>query len=202
MSEKISDLLERAAARTVPVVRALDDEQLGLPTPCGAYDVRALAGHLYRVVITFQGLAAKEDADMGAGPLELTGDWRAGFAGEARALVAAGVRPGAEDGTAGAMGMPARTAGVMVLGDLVVHGWDLARATGRPYAYAQDDAVVEDVARQFAELAPLARSMGAFGPEVEVPPGAPALDRLLGVTGRDPGWRAPARSGGRARAGS
>lgn len=76
--------------------------------------------------------------------------------------------------------------------DLVVHGWDLARATG------QDDTIdPEEVERMW----PVAQAMdermrvpGAFGPgivvfgpEVPVPHSAPLQDRLLGLLGRDPG---------------
>ncbi|HBF83828.1 MAG TPA: TIGR03086 family protein, partial [Streptomyces sp.] len=56
---KISELLDAAAARTCPVVRAVDDAQLTAPTPCGEYDVRALLNHLFQVVTNFQALAAR-----------------------------------------------------------------------------------------------------------------------------------------------
>ena len=32
------------------------------------------------------------------------------------------------------------------------------------------------------------REMGMYGPEVAVPACAPTLDRILGLTGRDPAW--------------
>jgi uncharacterized protein (TIGR03086 family) len=81
--------------------------------------------------------------------------------------------------------------------DLVLHGWDLARATG------QDDTMnAEDVERLWlittaipAELMEKYRTPGAFGPgievfgpEVKIPEDAPLQDRLLGLIGRDPGW--------------
>ncbi|SEM34684.1 TIGR03086 family protein [Rhodococcus maanshanensis] len=79
--------------------------------------------------------------------------------------------------------------------DLVLHGWDLARATG------QDDAMDPgDVARLWssalaipADLMEKCRTPGAFGPgievygpEVTVPDDAPLQDRLLGLLGLDP----------------
>ena len=68
-----------------------------------------------------------------------------------------------------------------------MHGWDLARATGQPYA--PDDSVVL-AALGFASgfEPPTEAGAGPFGPPVPVPSSAPALDRLAGATGRDPGW--------------
>jgi len=85
----------------------------------------------------------------------------------------------------------------VVSDDLVLHGWDLARATGQ-----NDTMDPEDVERQWtiitaipADLMEQYRTPGAFGPgvevfgpEVDVPDDAPLQDRLLGLIGRDPGW--------------
>lgn len=83
----------------------------------------------------------------------------------------------------------------VVSDDLVLHGWDLARATG------QDETMDPvDVERLWAsnsaipaELIALYRTPGAFGPgievfgpEIAVPEGAPLQDRLLGFIGRRP----------------
>lgn len=83
----------------------------------------------------------------------------------------------------------------VVSDDLVLHGWDLARATG------QDEAMdPADVERLWAstsaipsELMQSYRTPGAFGPgvevfgaEVAVPEDAPLQDRLLGLIGRNP----------------
>ncbi|MFE3827439.1 TIGR03086 family metal-binding protein [Streptomyces sp. NPDC059092] len=183
---RISTLLRTAAGRAVPVVRGIRDDQLGAPTPCAAYDVHALADHLFQVVVNFQALAAKRDADFGAAPEHLTGEWRERFAQETARLVAAWDAPGAEEGTSGAMGLPARTVGSMVLGDLTVHAWDLARATGLPYE--PDAALVGVLLAEFGALAPTARRMGVFGDPVAVAPDAAPFDVLLALTGRDPGW--------------
>lgn len=187
MTNTISDLLEAASERAVPVVRGIADDQLAGTTPCAEYDVRALANHLLHVVISFQLMAAKKDVDFSSVPQFIEGDWRARFADETAVLATAWAAPGAEEGTSGSMGMPARTLGQMILGDLTVHAWDLARATGQ--RFTPDAVVVGELAESFGALAPTARKMGAFGEAFPVPDGAPQFDRLLALTGRDPHWQ-------------
>ena len=69
--------------------------------------------------------------------------------------------------------------------DLVVHGWDLARATGQDPTI--DPAEVESAwqAVRSADDTVL-RSHGAFAPAIELPADAPLQDRLLAFLGRDP----------------
>jgi uncharacterized protein (TIGR03086 family) len=70
--------------------------------------------------------------------------------------------------------------------DLVIHGWDLARAIGADPGIPEDvvDATYA-VAQNFGDLS----GSGVFGPAVSVPDDASTLDKLLGLTGRDPAWR-------------
>ncbi|WP_335937099.1 TIGR03086 family metal-binding protein [Streptomyces sp. PTD5-9] len=187
--KKISELLETAAERAVPVLDGIVDDRLGDPTPCAEYDVRALINHLFQVVVNFQALAAGEAADFGETPEFVVGDWRARFREETAKLVAAWAAPGAEEGTKGAMGFPARTVGNMVLGDLTVHAWDLARATGQKFV--PDASVVDEFGPAFAELAPGGREAKVFGEPHPVAEGAGPFERVLALTGRDPGWRPP-----------
>ncbi|MZD05618.1 TIGR03086 family protein [Streptomyces sp. SID5785] len=183
----IGELMERAAARAVPVVAGIADGDLARPTPCAQYTVKDLVNHLVQVLVQFRGLAAKEDSDFSATP-DVVGEdpagWRDRFAREAAELAAAWSRPGAEDGTSGAMNMPARLVGSMALLDLTVHAWDLARATGRSYEVPPE--VVGTLRAAVAELAPTARKMNVFGAEVEVPDSASEFERLLAATGRRP----------------
>ncbi|MEU0397615.1 TIGR03086 family metal-binding protein [Streptomyces sp. NPDC006208] len=191
MTNSISDLLRSAADQAVPIVRGITDDHLADPTPCAEYDVRQLTDHLMQVVINFQALAAKGHPDFGVEPhfVEGGGDWRARFAAETAALVSAWAAPGAEEGTSGRMGLPARTVGTMVLGDLTVHAWDLARATGQEFT--PDPVVVAEVWPALTELAPKAREGGVFAEPVTVGTEVSDFDRVLALTGRDPQWRAP-----------
>lgn len=189
MRNTISELLESAVECAVPVVRGVADDRLADPTPCTEYDVRDLIDHLLQVVINFQALAARKDADFASVRHYTDGDWRGRFADETAALVAAWAVPGAEEGTAGTLGLPARTVGQMVLGDLTVHAWDLARATGQEYT--PDPVVVGELGPSLAEMAPMARKGGVFGEPFPLAEGerASEFDRVLALTGRDPHWQ-------------
>ena len=74
----------------------------------------------------------------------------------------------------------------MVLSEFVLHGWDLARASGA--AWTCPDAAAAAVLAAAVEMGPVARSMGVYGPEVPVESAAPVLDRAVGAAGRDPDW--------------
>jgi uncharacterized protein (TIGR03086 family) len=86
--------------------------------------------------------------------------------------------------------VPGSAAKHIRLVELLTHGWDLARATGQPWsppAAAAEESLI------FAPGMLTADYQGdgkAFGPRVPVPGAAPPLDRLLGLSGRDPGWMA------------
>lgn len=71
--------------------------------------------------------------------------------------------------------------------ELVVHGWDLARATGQDDQ--MDPVAVEKIWVASMELGEeVLRTPGVCGPEVAVPADAPLQHRLLGLLGRDPRW--------------
>ncbi|WP_306321165.1 MULTISPECIES: TIGR03086 family metal-binding protein [unclassified Streptomyces] len=184
-AKALGALLAAAGARAVPVVAGIEDEALDAPTPCADYDARALANHLFHVVVEFQKLAVKEDSDFSATPDYVAeAGWRERFDKEVEALVAAWSTPGAEEGESGAMRMPARLVGSMALLDLTVHAWDLARATGQSYEVPGE--VVGVLADAVAELSPTARAMGVFGEPARVGADASEFERLLAATGRDP----------------
>ena len=82
--------------------------------------------------------------------------------------------------------LPAPVMGDMIIGELAVHSWDLAVATGQRLELPGDLlAHLHDTMFAGVEQG---REMGMYGPEVAVPTDAPTLDRILGLTGRDPAW--------------
>ena len=83
----------------------------------------------------------------------------------------------------------------VVSDDLVLHGWDLARATGQDGTMAPEDvdrlwrittAIPADLMEKYRTPGAFGPGVEVFGPEVKVPEDAPLQDRLLGLIGRDP----------------
>jgi uncharacterized protein (TIGR03086 family) len=71
-------------------------------------------------------------------------------------------------------------------GDVFLHTWDLARATGQPIAL--DEARCAAMLAGMEPMDDILRQSGQYGPKVDVPAGASAQDRLMGFIGRDPSW--------------
>jgi len=183
--------LRPAARRLAGLVEGVSADALGRPTPCEEYSVGDLLDHVGRFAIAFRAAAVKKP--MKGGPADasnLGDDWRARIPRDLEALVEAWQDPGAWEGMTGAGGvdLPGEVAGVVALDELVIHGWDLARATGQPAAY--DGPELEAVYRMVQQFR-AGGIEGLFGPEVSVPQDAPVLDRILGLAGRDPGWEPP-----------
>ena len=169
------------------------EEQLDAVTPCPEYAVRHLLGHLAGLSTAFRDAGRKDlGATTDTAPTsrlpDVTPGWRAELPKVLGELAEAWRDPAAWTGEtrAGGVELPGEIAGIVAADELVVHGWDLARATGQPYA---PDAAALNAA--YAMLAPSVDdpSRGTiFGPVVPVPEGAPLLDRVIGLSGRDPGW--------------
>ena len=175
------------------LVAGVRDDQLGAATPCPAYTVSDLADHIGGLALAFTAAARKEGVASSAPPSvdgsRLERGWRTRIARDLELLADAWRDPAAYDGTATAGGveMPGPVAATVALNEVVLHGWDLATATGQEFAVRD-----EDVATCFTFVEPTtlpenaAMRGGLFGPVVPVPDDAPALDRLLGAAGRRP----------------
>ena len=187
--------LEPAARRTAAVVAGVTDDQLGRTTPCPDYTLGDLLEHVGGLAVAFRAAATKTGAELGgAGPSgdasRLPADWRTRIPEDLVAMAAAWKDPEAWTGMteAGGVDLPGEVAGLVALDELVIHGWDVAKASGQ--AYDVDPAELEAVrgfVAPMADAGPEERA-GLFGPPVAVSDDAPELDRIVGLTGRDPGW--------------
>lgn len=185
-----------AAKRLADLIEGVPDELLGAPTPCSDYTLGDLVDHVGRFAAAFTAAATKDTAGMTSGRApgdasHLGDDWRTQIPRDLLDLAEAWRDPAAWTGMtkAGGIDLPGDLAGIIALDELVVHGWDVARASSQDVD--QDPESLEAVHRfvqQFSGPGREGAREGMFEPEVPVPDDAPLLDRIIGLTGRDPGW--------------
>jgi uncharacterized protein (TIGR03086 family) len=188
--------LEPSARRMADLLTDVPDDLLDAPTPCPEYALGDLVEHVGGGASAFTGAAAKDLGEATSqGPSgdasRLSDDWRSRIPRDLAALADAWRDPDAWTGMtkAGGLDLPGEVAGLVALDELVIHGWDVARATGQQYEVdAASLEAVHGFVAQFSEPGMEEARAGLFGPVVEVPENAPLLDRVIGLTGRDPGW--------------
>jgi uncharacterized protein (TIGR03086 family) len=183
--------LAPAAHRLATVVAGIPDAALGSPTPCETYTVGDLLDHVAGLAVAFTHAATKQLAGSGTpepgDAARLVADWRTRIPADLDALAAAWRDPAAWQGMSrvGGMDVPGEIAGVVAIDELVVHGWDLARATGQDF---DADEAALGAALGFYSMFDDASRGDAFGPAVDVPATASALARVVAASGRDPEW--------------
>ncbi|MGH4019383.1 MAG: TIGR03086 family metal-binding protein [Pseudonocardiaceae bacterium] len=190
------------ARQLTRLVNGVTDDQLVARTPCEAYTVGDLLDHLMGLTIAFRNAATKSTGSEDGEPAQvsrpgeasaahLRPDWRSRLPVQLSELVAAWKDPAAWEGTteAGGVTLPADVMGRVAINELVLHGWDLARGTGQPFAC---DPTIAQACFEFTSMMSApgeeAGREGLFGPVVEVSPDAPLFDRVLGLSGRHPSW--------------
>ena len=168
------------------VVDGIPADQIDAPTACANFTVRGVLDHMMAGVTHFAP-AFRGEAGTPGEPTEgldaeaLKARWTLSMAD----LLDAMHTPGAgERMIASPMGeVPGAAFARFVVFDGMVHGWDLATATGQ--AYAPADELVEEVAA-FARqaLAPEMRDGDTFAAETDPPTDAGPLERLVAFSGR------------------
>ncbi|AQS70216.1 TIGR03086 family metal-binding protein [Streptomyces pactum] len=180
------------------LAESVSDARLEDPTPCPDMAVRNLLGHLTGLAAAFRDAARKDlgpttDTSPEATVPDIGPGWREELPKVLGELAEAWREPRAWTGMtrAGGVDLPGEVAGAVAADELVIHGWDLARATGQEYE--PDPAALQVSYGLLAASAEESeRDAGMFGPVVPVPAGAPLLDRAVGLSGRDPAWTRPA----------
>ena len=168
---------EAALVSCLDVLAQVTPEDLDLATPCAEFTVRELGDHLTRSLVLLSGIAGRE----------LTPDPDVAFTESTGPLGSAAIAAWRERGVAGEVAVgrtitPAPLAADIIALELVVHGWDVARAVGTEFA-APDD-LCEHLLTQSARLITDDKRGRAFALAVDVASDAPALQRLIAFTGR------------------
>jgi uncharacterized protein (TIGR03086 family) len=185
-------MTEGAAAIAAALRDIGDGADLTSPTPCADFDLATLVNHALGTTTALAKLAQKESLDpddpWGSRTDDTEGDWPNRLADRLQATAAAWDDPAAWNGSLDLGGgeQPAASIGEMAFVEVMLHGWDVARAVGRRPDVP--DTVGTELLQAASGSADLGRQMGAYGPEVETTADASDFEKALGVAGRDPNW--------------
>jgi uncharacterized protein (TIGR03086 family) len=184
----ILDGLARASGVVGDLIDRIAADQWTAPTPCSEWSVRDVVDHLVGMNLVL--VAMFEDGPMPArGADRLGADPAGAYRRSAAALQAAAVRPGVlEQSRTSAVGVATGVERVSWrIVDLLVHGWDLAQATGVA-AELPDDLAEQALTFARAQLPGQPRA-GRFGDPQPIADDAPAIDQLAALSGRPVPWR-------------
>jgi uncharacterized protein (TIGR03086 family) len=183
--------LTSACQRTAQVLANVSDDQLSASTPCEKLRLDELVAHVGVLALAFTAAARKDFGPMTDTPpadgAPLDEDWRTAYPARLAELASAWQDPAAWEGMsrAGGVDFPGEVGGSIALAEVVLHGWDVASATG--VSYDADEATTNALLEYLAQFDP-SGTPGMFGPAVHIAENAPAFDRIIAMSGRDPGW--------------
>jgi len=184
---------DRTFAAVQQLVDGIRADQWSAPTPCTDWDVRQLMHHVANGNVVFAGVA---DGTRPSGPVtpeeravdRLGDDPAAGFRATGERMHDAFVIPGFLESRVETpmLGEQEGTTIVhMRINELLIHGWDLARATGQPDGLPDD--LAEGALQMWqTRLADRPREGMPFGTPTTVADDARAIDRLAAFLGRQP----------------
>jgi uncharacterized protein (TIGR03086 family) len=176
MEQDLLDLYRQASAWTVSKVAGAVS-QMDADTSCDEWDVRILMNHMLDTMNYFAGSARGGSlAPPSSSPPELISDDPVGDFEHAQVeAVRAFGQPGVIEKTGPSLGI--------ALSDQLLHGWDLAKATGQDTTMPDDlaQAAYNMIHGRFTDE----QRKGVFKPETPVGPDASDRERLLAYTGRD-----------------
>ncbi|MGH8932643.1 MAG: TIGR03086 family metal-binding protein [Egibacteraceae bacterium] len=180
MSE-VSQRYARLAESMTTKIASVPDDRWANPSPCEKWTARDVVRHVIEAHGRFLGLVGRELGAIPAIEEDPLAAWNA-----ARKIVQADLddpeRASAEfDGFAGRTTFE-QAIDQFICGDLLIHSWDLARATGLYERLDPDE--VRRVAGWADTFGDLLRGPGACGPALEPPPGADDQTKLLAFLGR------------------
>lgn len=180
---EISERYKRLSDAFADTIDGVNDDRWHSPSPCEGWTARDVVAHVIETPAMFLGFIGDEMTELPPVDDDPRAAWDASRAQVQQRL---------EDPTKAAMefdGFLGRTTfedsvNRFLCFDLVVHGWDLAHATGQDERMEPED--VSRVREQAEFFGDSMRSPQAFGPEVDPPDGADDQAKLLAFLGRKP----------------
>ena len=177
----IADRYRRLAAAFTAKVAAVPSDRWDDASPCEGWSASDVVQHVTDTQGMFLGFIGRSVGETSSDASDRMAAWTA-----ARDAVQGALddRPSATTKFQGYLGETSFEEAVdrFLSFDLVIHGWDLARATGQDERI--DPAEVQRLTAQVPEFGDAARSPNVFGPALEPPPGADEQVRLLALLGR------------------
>lgn len=187
MSE-ISDRYRRIAAAFTARVEGVEDGAWDNPAPCEGWVARDVVRHLveWGPAMLFDNWEI-ERPEVPSVDQEPVAAWKAIDHAVQTALEDPEISSRVRDTQMGSNNFSSVT-DMIWTGDVLIHTWDLARATG------QDDSLDPELTARMYDgmqaMDEVLRSSGHFGPKVAVPDEADVQTKLIAFTGRRPDWSA------------
>lgn len=183
----MTDTAQRFIERADALAAILDssDQQWDAPTPCEGWTVRDVVAH---AIDTERDFLERQGFEPGPAPdlADPASAWRDHAKAVAEILGQPGVAEREYDGYFGRTTIAATMADFYGW-DLVIHGSDVARATGQPWSISDDEAT--DLHATADGWGDALYSEGVCTSPVSVPDDASTTDRFLARLGRDPEWQ-------------
>src|SRR5580700_4267540 len=152
------------------VLRRLTEDDLARPTPCAEYTVGEVGQHVVRSMALLASVAGSLEEQVTVSAEAALATWRRRGLGGSVAV--------------GRSTLPASLAVEIIPLELLVHGWDIARATGSGSDVPPE--VAGYVLGRARELVTPDKRGRSFAAEVPAGPQATVLERLIAFTGREP----------------
>jgi len=183
--------LNPACERMIVVLAGVTDSQLTNSSSCALWTVGDLIDHVDQLSLVFsalaihdivglQGVASDPDA------AHLDPNWQDGISQHLRTLGESWNDPAAWKGSGNVPGsdLSNETWGKITLTELVVHGWDIARATGQHFDLPES--TLRACFEHVAEFVPNAPVPALWGPSVDIASDEVLMDQIVAITGRRP----------------
>jgi uncharacterized protein (TIGR03086 family) len=192
MPTELVSQLSLALDITGRLIAAVPGGQWADPTPCPGWSVRDLVAHLVAGNSLFASALRGEPLPPAQGTSRPDGDLPGAYRDSAATLLDAFRQPGVLERVVSVPfgSVPGAVALHLRITEVLVHGWDLARATRQSAAFPEDLAE-QELAFSRAKLADIPGDRQPFAPPQPVPADAAAIDRLAACLGREAAWQAP-----------